>query len=488
MFALGLLALAWAVALGPRLAWAAPLELTDAERQWLRAHPVIRYAADPNAPPFSIVTDGRHEGFDADLLAGLGRMLGVRFEYRPGIPWAEVGAFVGRGEIDIASSLAPTPNREKLMRFTRPVLTLDTGLFTRIDAPFYAHLAELKGTRVGVHRGIVLYQRLRRDYPQIEIVPVASAVDGVVALSLGRIDALASAIATVSYTVRAQGIDNLRMQFVIPFVTKLAFGVRPDWPELAVILDKGLASLGEEGLNRIMRNRLDVPGPHYSRDDLLMALGAFALVMALVIAAILTVKNRRISAALGRTRQLEQELRAIAVTDSLTGLGNRRSFDASLADEARRAQRYGDDLSLMVCDLDRFKRVNDAHGHATGDRVLAEFAAAVRATLRETDSAYRHGGEEFAVVLPKTGSTGALQLAERTRQAVAGRKPAGIGVTVSIGVASMSQLQQKTPEALFAAADKMLYAAKAAGRNCVRVHPGPPSSPPSSNLAGNPLE
>ncbi|MGC2518119.1 MAG: diguanylate cyclase [Burkholderiales bacterium] len=487
MAALLLLALALAAALGPRVAHAAPLVLTDAERQWLREHPVIRYATDPNAPPFSIVTDAGHEGFDADLLAELGQMLGVRFEFRPGIAWPEVEPFVARGDVDIVSSLAPTPEREKLMRFTRPILALDTGLFTRIDAPFYGSLADLKGMRVGVSRGIVLFQRLRQDYPEIVLVPVASGVDGVVALSLGDIDALASAIATVSYTVRAQDIDNLRMQFTIPYVAKLAFGVRADWPELAVILDKGLDALGEEGLSRIMRNRMDVPGPEYSRDQLLGALGAFALATFLVIATILVVKNRRISAALGRTRQLEQELREVAVTDALTGLGNRRSFDLSLADEVRRALRYGDDLSLMFCDLDHFKRINDAHGHARGDRVLVEFAAAVRATLRDTDSAFRYGGEEFVALLPRTNSTDALQIAERTRQTVAERKPGETDVTVSIGVASMAQLPHKTPEALFAAADKMLYAAKAAGRNCVRAYENPPS-PPAPRLDENRLE
>ena len=198
--------------------------------------------------------------------------------------------------------------------------------------------------------------------------------------------------------------------------------------------------------------------------------------MALVIAAILFVQNRRIAAALGRTQQLERELRLLSLTDPLTGLGNRRALDEMLAAEIRRVNRYAEELSLLECDLDRFKEINDTRGHTVGDKIMIGFAFAVRSMLRGADAAYRYGGEEFVVVLPKTGLKGACDLAERIRREIAGRPIEGVRVTVSIGVASMSQLPQRTAEALFSAADKMLYEAKASGRNCVKVHGGAPGA------------
>ena len=159
-----------------------------------------------------------------------------------------------------------------------------------------------------------------------------------------------------------------------------------------------------------------------------------------------------------------------ALFDSLTGLANRRSLEETLSAEVARATRFGDSMSVVLADLDRFKQVNDQYGHAAGDEVLKEFAAALRETLRESDTAGRWGGEEFAFVLSGTDIDGALHLAERARVALAERVvtlPDGgeLTVTASFGVASFPTW--RTPEDLLAAADTALYEAKREGRNRV---------------------
>ena len=107
------------------------------------------------------------------------------------------------------------------------------------------------------------------------------------------------------------------------------------------------------------------------------------------------------------------------ITDVLTGLRNRRYFDRRLAEEVARSGRHGLPVSLLLVDLDHFKRINDTQGHAAGDRVLAETGGILRQALRETDIAARYGGEEFAVLAPQTGLAGALLLAERLRAGIA---------------------------------------------------------------------
>jgi two-component system cell cycle response regulator len=164
-----------------------------------------------------------------------------------------------------------------------------------------------------------------------------------------------------------------------------------------------------------------------------------------------------------------------AMVDSLTGLANRRRLEEALRAELARAARFHDPVCLVLADLDDFKRVNDTYGHAVGDDVLKEFAEALRGTVRESDLAGRWGGEEFALVLVNTDAAGGARLAERARQAIAGRRvvaPDGslVGVTASFGVAAAAGGEDVA--GMLAAADSALYAAKGAGKDRVVVADG----------------
>ena len=172
---------------------------------------------------------------------------------------------------------------------------------------------------------------------------------------------------------------------------------------------------------------------------------------------------------------LERELRRLATVDPLTGAFNRRYFLSAASQEMERAVRYGGSLSLLMIDIDHFKRVNDRFGHALGDEVLRKTVEVCRANLREVDIFARLGGEEFAALLPQTASVGALGLAERLRRAVAEMVVPLAGgdlrVTVSVGVAERSV--ETTFEHLMSRADQALYAAKETGRNRVEMAPVP---------------
>lgn len=173
-------------------------------------------------------------------------------------------------------------------------------------------------------------------------------------------------------------------------------------------------------------------------------------------------------------------LDALARLDGLTGVANRRQFDVVLQAEWSRASRQESALSLLLIDIDHFKRFNDTYGHPAGDRCLREVAATLRATaVRGGDLVARYGGEEFAVVAPATCAESARELGERLRAAVQAI-PAGIlpqAVTISVGVAGMRPSLAQAPETLLAGADAALYAAKRAGRNRVEMwmeaRPGP---------------
>jgi diguanylate cyclase len=170
--------------------------------------------------------------------------------------------------------------------------------------------------------------------------------------------------------------------------------------------------------------------------------------------------------------QLIQELEQLSRTDPLTGCVNRRHFRDCLNTELDRARRYGRPCSLIILDIDWFKKINDSYGHAAGDEALKAVVRKIGGTVRRQDIVARLGGEEFVVLMPETGMDSALASAERIRRAIAA-EPACFGgidipLTVSAGVAVMSSGEEPdTADSLLHRADQCLYQAKTAGRNCV---------------------
>jgi diguanylate cyclase (GGDEF)-like protein len=154
------------------------------------------------------------------------------------------------------------------------------------------------------------------------------------------------------------------------------------------------------------------------------------------------------------------------VVDPLTGALTRAALTARLDELAAQATGSARPLCVLVCDLDLFKRVNDAHGHARGDRVLREAAETLHGELRGFDALYRPGGEEFVIVLPGLDADQGALIAERLRAAVEAAQPGALRLTASFGVAAGSD-----PYALLEAADRALYASKRLGRNRVCVLP-----------------
>ena len=191
----------------------------------------------------------------------------------------------------------------------------------------------------------------------------------------------------------------------------------------------------------------------------------------------------RLTSVLGVTRditkrkqaeaQLRHELESLeqlASTDLLTTAWNRRHFEEAVTGEMHRATRYGHPLTLLLLDIDHFKRINDTFGHAVGDRVLRELTDCVRAAIRLSDSLTRWGGEEFLVLMPNTGLSSATVLAERIRESIAAHAFEGVGqVTASFGLAEF--LPTASLDAWLERADQAMYRGKSRGRNRVEADP-----------------
>lgn len=166
-------------------------------------------------------------------------------------------------------------------------------------------------------------------------------------------------------------------------------------------------------------------------------------------------------------KEMREHLEKMIITDEMTGLYNRRHYDAQIRDEILRAERYGTSLSIIMIDIDLFKQINDTYGHRSGDMALKELACAVKGKIRNTDSAFRTGGEEFIVIAPQTDEKSAMKAAERLRTAVSEIVvPTGYGsfsFTISLGITT--HVKGDTYGSLNERADIALYKSKDTGRN-----------------------
>ena len=274
----------------------------------------------------------------------------------------------------------------------------------------------------------------------------------------------ASLITLVGFWVSAELGGQVRAFIFLPLALMAAARYPQRWAPVAAALVAVLVALA-------LAAGLEPFGPLPPREAALTAQG-FLFITALTtlgFAALLGELRRHKAELLARVAERTRELQAanerlahLAAVDPLTGVGNRRLFDQALGIEMGRARRYGEPLSLVLADLDHFKRVNDTRGHAAGDEVLREVGRALRECARGADVVARYGGEEFAVILPHTTLEQALRFAERARRAISGL-PAG--VTASFGAAQLGP--QDDAARLAAGADAALYRAKAAGRDRV---------------------
>ena len=218
---------------------------------------------------------------------------------------------------------------------------------------------------------------------------------------------------------------------------------------------------------------VDAAGPGVEPSTLLALLAIGALLVGLVVrmAGRVLEPAVELDASRGRLRDAYEEVREFALVDGLTGLGNHRAFQEAFEGEISRAQRYRQDLSLVLLDLDEFKLVNDAQGHAVGDSLLAEVGRLIRGHVRRSDRAFRIGGDEFALILPQTTADGAQLLARRLLAAGLELRPESAyqrPISFSAGVSSFPA-QTRDREQLRTFADSALYRGKRSGRTTVTL-------------------
>jgi len=599
-----LLTILFLVVSNAALASTAPVQLSEAEQQWLDAHPSIRLAVDIDWSPFEYIDDeNRYVGMAAEYIALVGEKLGIEFAIEKEKPWSEVVESVKSRELDMYSCVVSTIQRREYVDFSKPYLSFPMVIVTSDQVAYVNGLKDLRNETVAVVRGYATQDLLEKNHPNLDLYLADNVTDALEKLSHGKVYAYIGNIATVSDVIRREGLTNIKISGETPYSYELSMGVRKDWPEFMPILQKALDSISEQERDQIYRNWIKLRYEHGFDYDLLwkVLIGVFLVIMLILI------WNRRLSSEIEKRTEAEkllndahhrleqtnqqlvnyvdivdkyvitsstdnkgiiistseafceisgyseQELignshsivrhedmpatiynqlwgtitrgktwqgelknrkkdgsfywvhayispvfdeqgditgytaireditnkkraEALAITDELSSLFNRRHFNNLLPQELARAEREHKCIALMIIDVDYFKPYNDNYGHQQGDKALQVVSGVLQESLRRAgDFAFRIGGEEFGGIVTVDQSEDAYRIAEKLRKAVEDLKlehaynQASPYLTVSIGVKTHlgSGAQAPQMDLIYRLADDALYEAKGNGRNQV---------------------
>lgn len=436
---------------------AAEVALSAEEMAYVREAGPVTMCVDPDWAPLERINErGEYEGIAADLLQLVAERVGLRLRVVPAPTWLESLQASRDGRCRIMSFLNRTPEREQWLIFTAPVFSDPNVIVTREEHDFIVDLRGLRGASVALPKGTMVEEHVRRDFPNLKVIPTGSEAESVAMVSQRRADMAIRTLIGAAYTIRKEGLFNLKIAGQLPdYTNQYRIGVAQNDVLLRDILDKGVATLTPQEREAVWSRHVSVTVEQGVDYRLLWKV----LLGAALLLGVSFYWNRKL-------RRLNRELERLSVTDRLTGLYNRLFLDETLVREIRRAERYGNSFSVILLDVDHFKQVNDTHGHPVGDQVLVTLADLLRKTTRETDVVGRWGGEEFLIVCPQTEHDGAITLAESLRAEVERAAFPVIGkLTISLGVGDY--LPDDHPNDLVARVDAALYRAKANGRNRV---------------------
>ena len=431
---------------------------------------------DPDWWPFETIDErGAHVGIAADLVALATSRAKLQVALYPTKTWEESVAASKAGKCQLASFLNQSPERDQWLIFTEPLLVDPNVLIVREDSPSPGDLATLKGRSIALPKESAVYERVRHDFPNLKLIGTDSEYEAFGMVSNRKADMTLRSRIVAGQNIKEKGWFNLKIASEVPgYENVLRMGVLKSLPALRDQLNGGIATITRAERERIINRYVEIKMVTDVQIDYTPAIWLGVVLVAVIVTSLWWMR---------RLNALNRRLQQLSVTDALTGLFNRTGLSASLPLDIERAQRYRRPLSVVLLDLDHFKRVNDEYGHLVGDQVLVEFAKLIQATVRQIDAIYRWGGEEFLIVCPETPPELVSNLTERVLDGVRRHRfPMQRTMTVSAGIANLGAGDTMT--SLLQRADEALYQAKTAGRD--RICLAPDVSPRDAAESGDP--
>jgi diguanylate cyclase (GGDEF)-like protein len=423
----------------------------------VNAQGVVTYCVDPDWPPFEqIDRQGQHVGIAAELLSLVAQRSGLQLQLLVTKDWDESLQASRDGRCSAMSFLNQTPKRDAWLVFTDPVLVDENVLIMREEHPFISDLASLSAATMVLPKGTSIEERVRRDYPNISLILVDTEAQAFGMVSSRKADMTMRSLIVAADTIKRQGWFNLKIAGqVAGYGNKLRIGVAKEQSKLRDALNVGVRSITPIERQLIVDRHIAINVT--TAIDYTLAKPLLVLGLVILLTSAFWIR---------RLRKVNAQLQKLSHSDSLTGLRNRNGFDALFENELQRSRRQDQALSVVLLDVDFFKRVNDVFGHPTGDRVLQEVADLLIQEARKVDHVIRWGGEEFLLLCPGTSMDQAKSLAERMLRTTQEHDfRLGYPLTLSAGVATLGP--KDVPGHMFEQVDAALYQAKNQGRNRV---------------------
>jgi len=431
------------------------IPLSEKEKQFLQMKKSLSMCVGTDFMPYEDIQNGQYIGMISEYMAIVSENIGIPFILIPTVDWNETMHKARTRECDIVTFIISTPERKKFLNFTRPYIGEPLVIATKDDKPFVVDVKNIQDKRLGIVRGYAYVEILSKRYPGINIVEVDSTFDGLKKLSEGDLYAYLDGLNVIGYHIQKSNVRNLKINGTLKNNWDISIGSRNDMPIINDILNKGLDSISDRQRKQIDNSWVKVKYEHGFDHDLI-------ILISVVVTLIFTFMfyHQYI------LRKHNKMLESLSETDKLTGINNRLKLDKFLQYHVDLFERYHETFSIVLIDIDHFKKFNDKYGHLMGDKVLIHVANLLKKNCRKMDMLGRWGGEEFLVICPKTGLDGIRALAEIIRSKVENNHLKNVdGVTVSLGIAEMSV--NDNFNTLLNRADKALYSAKEKGRNRV---------------------
>ncbi len=429
--------------------------------------------ADKDYPPYSFISsDGSPAGFDIDMTRKICEILDMRYEFRLDT-WDRILALLEKGDIDIIAGILYTESRSRIFDFSLPYSTDTIAIFVRKNSTI-ENINDLQDKELAILKDDAITESfIKANGISVKFFQYPTFENALIKLNSGIHDFCLAPYSLGMEVINKDHLRNLKVTGPVVNTVQYRFAVNKGNTALVDRLNAAIdrIRLSDEDI------RLKKKWFVYTREEITFKslLKYFLMIMVPTLLALLSLwvfeLRREVRRQTDKIVKYNRELEKLATTDTLTGIYNRRFFYNLAPREFQKAKRGHGDLSVIMMDIDNFKKINDTYGHDAGDEVLKSLALKSPSILRNFDLFARIGGEEFIILLPHTGLQDGIAIAERLRAALASEKvtlenKSSISYTVSMGVSSFISSDQSVDE-IIKRADRGLYVAKNKGKNAV---------------------
>ncbi len=444
------------------------LTLNPQEQTWLKAHPVIRLGIDRDFPPFgSITADNEYVGFTADFMRLIEHRLNIKFDIAKDKSWHETINLARNGQLDMIAALVNTRERQQFLVFSEPYVNNPTIIINDgLKNGYIGSIDNLNNKKIAIEKGSFAESNLRKEYPDIQLMPVKNTEMALSLVASGEADAYIGNAVTASFLIKKLGLSNLYFSGETPYTSNHSIGIVKPNKTLAGIINKTLASISLNDRNQLADYWFGMRiQPHIRLQTAVIFVVASLLILLFFIAWVVSLNKSK-----NRLKYSKDLIKKQAELDPLTALGNRRKFYRVLKKEITRNDKIqANYFALIFLDLDKFKEINDTLGHSIGDLLLMEVSQRIKKCVDELGDVFRLGGDEFTIIVKDTIDKNRINLiSEKIKKSL--NKPFHIKgheihITTSMGITLFPQ-DATTIDELVINGDQAMYSSKEKGRNC----------------------